>query len=92
MALARLDHMQFFHMPNLAVMDRDAFIPYQFTGWTSIKPALRNAGFFEGEAAHANGTRRIRTTAAGPAKIGQRNSITCCGWTSGSGGSYFLKS
>jgi hypothetical protein len=46
-ALARLGYMQFTHMPKLAVMDRDAFIPYQFTDWTTIKPALRNAGLSE---------------------------------------------
>src|SRR5262249_9685093 len=49
LALASLDYVHFTHMPSLAVMDRDAFIPYQFTGWTTIKPALRNTGMFESQ-------------------------------------------
>jgi hypothetical protein len=49
LSLASLDDVHFTHMPSLAVMDRDVFIPYQFTGWTSIKPALRNTGMFESE-------------------------------------------
>jgi hypothetical protein len=44
--LASVDYVHFTHMPSLAVMDRDAFIPYQLTGWTPIKPTLRNAGRF----------------------------------------------
>jgi hypothetical protein len=49
LALASLEYSHFIHMPSLAVMDRDVFIPYQFTGWTTIKPALRNAGMFESQ-------------------------------------------
>jgi hypothetical protein len=45
-ALASVDYVHFTHMPSLAVMDRDVFIPYQLTGWTPIKPTLRNAGRF----------------------------------------------
>ncbi|HXP74291.1 MAG TPA: hypothetical protein VN823_09105 [Stellaceae bacterium] len=40
----------FTHMPALAVIDRSAFIPYLFTGWTSIVPTARNAGLFKTEA------------------------------------------
>jgi len=32
------------HMAALAVVDRGAFIPNLFTGWTQILPAARNAG------------------------------------------------
>ena len=46
LALSSLEYVHFIHMPSLAVMDRDVFIPYQFTGWTTIKPALGNAGMF----------------------------------------------
>jgi hypothetical protein len=49
LVLTRLEYVQFTHMPSLAVMDRDAFIPYQFTDWTTIKPAPRNAGMFEND-------------------------------------------
>jgi hypothetical protein len=41
----------FAHMPALAVMDRAAFIPYLFSGWTSVAPAARNAGLFQTQAA-----------------------------------------
>ncbi len=39
----------FTHLPALAVIDRSAFIPYLFTGWTSIEPSPRNAGLFKTE-------------------------------------------
>lgn len=32
----------YFHMPELAIIDRAAFIPYVFTGWTTIDVAPRN--------------------------------------------------
>jgi hypothetical protein len=47
LALASLEYSHFIHMPSLAVMDRDVFIPYQFTGWTTIKPALKPAELVE---------------------------------------------
>ena len=37
----------FVHMPALAVIDRSAFIPYLFTGWTPVAPTARNAGLFQ---------------------------------------------
>ena len=40
----------FTHMPALAVIDRSAFIPYLFTGWTSVAATARNAGLFKTEA------------------------------------------
>lgn len=36
------------NMPALAVIDRGAFIPYLFTGWTPISPAPRNEGRYQG--------------------------------------------
>ena len=43
--LASHEDVSFHHVPSLAVMDRDAFIPYLFIQFT-IKPAPRNAGGF----------------------------------------------
>jgi hypothetical protein len=39
----------YWHMPAFAVIDRSAFIPYLFTGWTTVKPAQRNTGLFRSE-------------------------------------------
>lgn len=36
----------FYHMPLLAVIDRGAFLPYLFSGWTPVGPSLRNADRF----------------------------------------------
>jgi hypothetical protein len=36
----------FTHLAALAIIDRSAFIPYLFTGWTSVSPSPRNAGLF----------------------------------------------
>lgn len=44
---AQLHEPNFWHMPALAVIDRSAFIPYLFTGLTTIHPTARNAGLFE---------------------------------------------
>ena len=35
---------EYIHMPMLAIIDRDAFVPYLFTGWTTIRPAARHDG------------------------------------------------
>jgi hypothetical protein len=40
----------FTHMAALAVIDRSAFIPYLFTGWTPMVPTARNAGLFQSQA------------------------------------------
>ncbi|HKX07161.1 MAG TPA: hypothetical protein VJN67_03175 [Stellaceae bacterium] len=37
-------------LPALAVIDRAAFIPYLFTGWTSVAAAPRNAGLSQTQA------------------------------------------
>lgn len=39
----------FFHMPALAIIDRGAFIPYLFTGWTIVRPTPRNAGRYQSQ-------------------------------------------
>jgi len=36
----------FTHMAAFAIIDRSVFIPYLFTGWTSVSPTTRNAGLF----------------------------------------------
>ena len=36
----RLD---FYHMPQLAIIDRSAYLPYLFIGWTPVAPSKRNA-------------------------------------------------
>lgn len=36
----------FTHMAAFSVIDRSAFMPYLFTGWTSVAPSPRNAGLF----------------------------------------------
>jgi len=46
-ALAARASMNFAHMPGLAVIDRSVFMPYLFSGWTSISPTARNAGLFK---------------------------------------------
>ena len=45
-ALATRQDNNFMHMAALAIIDRSVFIPYLFTGWTSVSPARRNAGLF----------------------------------------------
>jgi hypothetical protein len=39
----------YWHVPLFAVIDRSAFIPYLFTGWTTVQPAQRNTGLFRTE-------------------------------------------
>jgi len=39
---AKLQPVAFIHMGALAVLDRAAFFPYLFTGWTTVAPTLRN--------------------------------------------------
>lgn len=41
-ALEVLQRVAFIHMAALAVIDRSAFVPYLFTGWTTIAVAPRN--------------------------------------------------
>lgn len=41
-ALARAESISFIHMAALAVIDRAAFFPYMFTGWTTIDVTPRN--------------------------------------------------
>lgn len=50
LALAARWQVNFFHMPGLAVIDRSVFMPYLFSGWTSIAPTARNAGLFQSSA------------------------------------------
>jgi hypothetical protein len=45
-ALARRWRANFDHLPALAIIDRSAFIPYLFSGWTTVAPAPRNTGLF----------------------------------------------
>jgi hypothetical protein len=40
--LAKVQWVTFIHMAALAVIDRAAFVPYLFTGWTTIDVTLRN--------------------------------------------------
>jgi hypothetical protein len=40
--LAVLQRVAFIHMAALAVIDRSAFVPYMFTGWTTIAVTPRN--------------------------------------------------
>ncbi|MSP05123.1 MAG: hypothetical protein EXR05_07760 [Acetobacteraceae bacterium] len=35
---------EYIHMPLLAIIDRDAFVPYLFTAWTTTRPAARHDG------------------------------------------------
>lgn len=46
----------FSHMAALAIIDRSAFIPNLFTGWTSVAPTSRNAGLFLSEAGPLSST------------------------------------
>jgi hypothetical protein len=39
----------FFHMAALSVIDRGAFVPYLFTGWTTIQPTARNVGRYRSQ-------------------------------------------
>jgi hypothetical protein len=39
----------FSHMAALSVIDRSAFIPYLFTGWTPVLATPRNAGLFQSQ-------------------------------------------
>lgn len=45
-AFALRSEERLWHLPALSVIDRAAFIPYLFTGLTTIQPAARNAGLF----------------------------------------------
>src|SRR6185312_1859854 len=65
--LARSADENFTHLAALAVIDRSAFIPYLFTGWTSIAPTARKVGL----AAHAQpvGCRRCGVRRFGRAAI-----------------------
>jgi len=47
--IARQRDETFSHIAALAVIDRSAFIPYLFTGWTPVMPTPRNAGLFQGQ-------------------------------------------
>jgi len=46
-ALGERRDANFWHLAALAVIDRSTFIPYLFSGWTTIEPTARNAGLFE---------------------------------------------
>jgi hypothetical protein len=56
----------FSHMPALAVIDRSAFIPYLFTGWTSVAASARNAGLFQSQAAPLSSTMLLEAASAEP--------------------------
>lgn len=44
--LAKKADENFAHMAAFAIIDRSAFIPYLFTGWTTVEPSGRNRGLF----------------------------------------------
>jgi len=44
--LAKRQMVLFYHMPAFSVIDRSSFIPYLFTGWTTVTPTERNAGLY----------------------------------------------
>jgi hypothetical protein len=46
-ALALRSEQAYRQMAALAVMDRSAFIPFLFTGWTPVEPSSRNTGLFQ---------------------------------------------
>jgi hypothetical protein len=48
--LAKLQSFPFIHMAALAVIDRAAFFPYMFTGWTTIEVTPRNAAVSQRQA------------------------------------------
>ena len=54
------------HMAALAVIDRSAFIPYLFTGWTSVAAAERNAGLFQSQAAPLSSAMLLEAASAAP--------------------------
>ncbi len=60
----------YFHMPELAVIDRSAFVPYIFTGWTTIEVAPRNR-----EAAESAGSPAAPEELRRGADPGQRKSL-----------------
>lgn len=45
-AFAKKADENFTHMAAFAIIDRSAFIPYLFTGWTTVAPSARNSGLF----------------------------------------------
>jgi hypothetical protein len=57
----------FTHLAALAVIDRAAFFPYLFSGWTSVAPAARNAGLFVTEAVPLTASQFWEGAAAAPA-------------------------
>src|SRR5216683_1476806 len=52
-SLAKLESFPFIHMAALAVMDRAAFFPYLFTGWTTIDVAPKNEALSQRQAVPA---------------------------------------
>ncbi len=46
---ARRQSVAYIHMAELSVIDRSAFVPYLFTGWTTIEVAARNRGIAQWE-------------------------------------------
>ena len=42
--VARRAVTEYWHLPTLAVIDRNAFVPSLFTGWYPIEPSARNIG------------------------------------------------
>jgi hypothetical protein len=65
----------FMHMPALAIIDRNAFIPYLFTGWTTVAPGPRNAGRFASQSVPISPELLIDAAKppANPAASGQPN-------------------
>jgi hypothetical protein len=59
------------HMPALAVIDRSAFMPYLFTGWTTVQPAQRNAGLFQAEGGPLSLPDLVRGKVANPEAVAQ---------------------
>jgi hypothetical protein len=57
----------YWHMAALAVIDRSAFIPYLFTGLTTVEPAPRNAGLFRAQGGPLTPQDLARNQTANPA-------------------------
>jgi len=68
------------HMGALAVIDRAAFFPYLFTGWTTVAPSRRNADVAQAvavpvtpeELAKSAHTEQAKMPDTGPNFLGER--------------------
>jgi hypothetical protein len=77
---AKLQAVSFIHMAGLAVIDRSVFVPYLFTGWTTIASAERNAAVSQAQAvpmtpeelAASTDPELAKTLNTGPNFLGER--------------------